>query len=469
MNVVPDWVSDAVFYQIFPDRFANGDPSNDPYNTAAWDALPDRKLFHGGDIRGIIQHFDYLLDLGINAIYLNPIFQSPSTHRYNTTDYLKIDPRLGDLQDFQTLLDLAHRNQVRIILDGVFNHCGRGFFAFNDLLENGRQSPYKNWFYIKKFPINAYSPGDAHNYEAWWKIKSLPKFNVTNAETRRYLLDVVRYWTAQGIDGWRLDVPSEISDGTFWQEFRSVVKGINPQAYLVGEIWELDRNWVGETRFDGLMHYPLRETLVRYVEGEKDGPAFIKRLAEINQLYPAQHTAAMYTLLGSHDIERILTVLDGDVKKMKLAYFLLFSLPGAPSVYYGDEVGLEGGKDPDCRRTFPWNPAQWNLDLHSWIKHCIKIRRSQTLLCRGAWEKADMVMSDASCAAFWRILGNQKILVLANNSPRTAIVRVKMSPGSASIWRALTEQMTCSVIENSLEVKLTPYQGVWLCPQEALY
>ncbi|MEW6651206.1 MAG: alpha-amylase family glycosyl hydrolase, partial [Chloroflexota bacterium] len=227
---IPDWVKDAVFYQIFPDRFANGDLTNDPPNVQPWGEIPDAFHFQGGDLAGIEQRLDYLQDLGINALYLNPIFLSPSTHRYNTVDYYCIDPKLGSRQDFRRLLRRAHRKGMRIILDGVFNHCGRGFFAFNDLLENGSNSPYQDWFHIKKFPLHAYGPGKSSRYEAWWGYKSLPKFNTHAPAVRRYILDVARHWIDEGIDGWRLDVPNEIDDDTFWAEFRYAVKKGNPQA-----------------------------------------------------------------------------------------------------------------------------------------------------------------------------------------------------------------------------------------------
>ncbi|MBE3039824.1 MAG: alpha-amylase, partial [Chloroflexi bacterium] len=173
----PYWVQDAIFYQIFPDRFANGDPTNDPPNLQKWGSAPTTWGFQGGDLRGIIQHFDYLLDLGITAIYLNPIFAATSTHRYNTSDYYQIDPKLGTLADFRALLDTAHRNDVRLVLDGVFNHVGRGFFAFVDVLENGENSPYKGWFHIKGFPLDAYDGSQPENYLGWWDHKALPKLN----------------------------------------------------------------------------------------------------------------------------------------------------------------------------------------------------------------------------------------------------------------------------------------------------
>ncbi len=171
----PYWLQDSIFYHIFPDRFANGDRENDPPNLHKWGSPPTSSGFQGGDLRGIIQHFDYLLDLGINAIYLNPIFAATSTHRYNTSDYFSIDPKLGTLKDFHALVEIAHRNDVRLVLDGVFNHCGRGFFAFVDVLENGESSSYKDWFHIKRFPLDAYAPGESQNYLAWWNYRSLPK------------------------------------------------------------------------------------------------------------------------------------------------------------------------------------------------------------------------------------------------------------------------------------------------------
>ncbi len=189
---VPGWVADAVFYQIFPDRFANGDASNDPRGVQPWGAPPTIWGFQGGDLRGVLEHLDYLSDLGINALLFNPIFQASSNHRYNTTDYFRIDPRLGTQDDFRALLDAVHQRGMRMVLDGVFNHCGRGFFAFYDLLENESHSPYVDWFHVKRFPLHAYGAGEAENYLAWWKFKSLPKFNTGNPKVREYLLSVAR-------------------------------------------------------------------------------------------------------------------------------------------------------------------------------------------------------------------------------------------------------------------------------------
>ena len=201
---------------------------------------------------------------------MNPVFAATSNHRYNTGDYYQIDPKLGTLADFRALIDAAHRNNIRIILDGVFNHCGRGFFAFVDVLENEANSAYKDWFSINHFPLDAYGNGDPPNYAAWWNHRSLPKLNTGNPAVRKYIFDVARYWIEQGADGWRLDVPNEIDDDAFWEEFRHVVKSANRDAYLVGEIWKVNPRWANDTHFDGLMNYPVRDALIPLLQGQEN-------------------------------------------------------------------------------------------------------------------------------------------------------------------------------------------------------
>ncbi|HEX7973410.1 MAG TPA: alpha-amylase family glycosyl hydrolase, partial [Anaerolineales bacterium] len=200
----PGWVQDAIFYQIFPDRFAKSRRVGKPNNLEAWEAPPTVFGFKGGDLLGVTEHLDYLQDLGINAIYFTPVFQSASSHRYHTHDYFQIDPILGGDRAFRELLDQAHRGGIRIVLDGVFNHASRGFFQFNHILENGPSSPYLDWFTVRGFPLNAYSGHP--NYEAWVGLPALPKLNTANPQVRQFIFDVARYWLGQGIDGWRLDV-----------------------------------------------------------------------------------------------------------------------------------------------------------------------------------------------------------------------------------------------------------------------
>ncbi len=410
---VPDWVQDAVFYQIFPDRFARS-PANDRPHLAAWGTPPTLNGFQGGDLRGVMEHFDYLLDLGINALYFNPIFQSSSTHRYNTDDYYRIDQRLGSRADFDALLDLAHRNGVRVVLDGVFNHCGRGFFAFHDLVENGDESIYRDWFHVRRFPLRAYEPGKARNYLGWWGYKSLPKFNTNDPQVRQYLLDVARYWVDAGIDGWRLDVPNEIDDDGFWADFRWTVKQANPQAYLLGEIWEIGPRWLGDGHFDGLMNYPLRKALLDLLAGHSTAQAFGEVVEGLLTVYPLEHVRAMYGLLGSHDTERILTLAGGSLPKVQLAMAFLFAYPGAPAVYYGDEIGLTGGRDPQCRAAFPWQGEAWNETLHSWVRQLIHLRRETPALRRGIYQRLACPVQRGYI--FLRSLDEETVLIALNAS-----------------------------------------------------
>jgi cyclomaltodextrinase / maltogenic alpha-amylase / neopullulanase len=461
---VPAWVKDAVFYQIFPDRFENGDDRNDPPNKVAWGKHPTPFTFFGGDLQGIIQRLGHLAELGINAIYLNPIFQSPSTHRYNTTDYFRIDRKLGTMEDWRALVEAAHRRGIRLILDGVFNHCGRGFFAFNDILENGEFSPYRDWFHIKHFPVDAYSLGDAHDYLGWWRHKSLPKLNTGNAEVRQFLLDVGLYWIEQGADGWRLDVPNEINDDDFWSEFRQRVKTANPEAYLVGEIWDVVPRWVGENHFDGLMNYPLRTAVLELLSGHIHANAFADRVEHILTVYPTAHIYAQLNSLGTHDTERIMTKLGGNVSKVKLAFTFLFAYPGAPSIYYGDEIGLEGHADPDCRRCFPWDTALWQQDLFDLLKRLSHLRRQHPALRRGDLRRVK-VSNSQNWYAFVRSFEGEQILVALNasGSKRTLTLPVQdigWQKGQACI--DLLGNSEYSVSEDGLEVTLEPYQGQWL-------
>lgn len=461
---VPYWVQDAIFYQIFPDRFANGDPNNDPPNVRPWDAPPTVRGFQGGDLRGIIDHLDYLLDLGVNALYLNPIFQASSTHRYNTTDYYRIDPRLGSLADFHSLLDAAHRNGMHVILDGVFNHCGRGFFAFNDLLENGEDSPYRDWYHVKHFPIDAYSENEAEDYIGWWNHKSLPKFNTGNPEVRSYLLGVARYWIEQGADGWRLDVPNEIDDDSFWAEFRQTVRSVNPDAYLMGEIWDVNPRWVGEGHFDGLMNYPLREALLAYLSGKMNALQFGERVDKLYKAYPRSNFYAMYVLLGSHDTERLATLLGGDVRKVMLAFLFQLAFPGAPAIYYGDEIGLEGGKDPENRHTFPWDESSWNTDLRASIQRLIGLRKRLTCLRRGNFVR--LGADDArGCFAFARSLGDQAVVVVLNPNPTRRTLRLKVGAlgyKDGHILRDLLGVEEWIVSGDRITLSLPAMSGVWL-------
>lgn len=379
----PAWVKDAIFYQIFPDRFCRSAKYKAVGKFVDWDTLPTRENMFGGNIAGIIDKLDYIASLGVNAIYLCPIFKSNSNHRYHTVDYFEIDPVLGTLKDFDKLVKRAHKLGLRVILDGVFNHCSRGFFQFNSLMELGKNSPYVDWFHVHGWPLHAYS--GKPNYDCWWGYPALPKFNTDNPDVRDYLFSVGEYWMKRGIDGWRLDVPNEIDDDSFWQEFRRRIKKINPDAYIVGEIWDEPSRWLRGDQFDGVMNYMLRKAVLAFLFDENpiDGAEFAKRLCSA---FPEGRFGVQMNLLGSHDTIRLASLPCSNLQRVKLALAILFFLPGAPCVYYGEEIGMEGRKDPDNRRSFPWNKLAEcrRKPIFDYVKKLIVLRRENPVLRDGS-------------------------------------------------------------------------------------
>jgi glycosidase len=370
------------------------------------------------------------------------------------------------MDDFLRLVKHAHHHNVRIILDGVFNHCGRGFFAFNDILENQEYSPYRDWFHVKHFPIDAYSWGGVTDYTGWWGMKSLPKFHSGNPKTRKYLMDVARYWIDQGIDGWRLDVPNEINDDKFWAELRQVVKRANPDAYLVGEIWTADTRWIGDEHFDGLMDYPVMDAVTGLlVSGSLDVPHFAEKVEGLLALYPHENAYAMYILLGSHDTERILTRMGNNLEKTKLAYLFQFAYPGVPALYYGDEIGLVGGKDPGCRGAFLWEEAHWNTNLRDFIKVLIRLRKEWVALRRGDFIPI-ISSANPSCYAFARMAPEGNVLVAMNPGSSEIDVSINVEKlnweDGKSLHGLLTPLDEIKVENRSINIHLPAFGGVWL-------
>lgn len=397
----PDWVKDAVFYQIFPDRFAQSDRVNKPVHLEPWDAPPTYHGFKGGDLLGIVEHLDYLEDLGVTAIYLNPVFQSAANHRYHTFDYYQVDPLLGGNDAFHELIDAAHERNMRVVIDGVFNHASRGFFQFNHILENGRASPYLDWFRVYGFPLHAYEEHRPPNYAAWWNLHALPEFNHDNHEVREFLWRIGEYWIEQGADGWRLDVPNEIGTPGFWEEFRRRVKTVDPDAYLVGEIWGDARMWLQGDRFDAVMNYLFTKACIGFFAGYHldhsqvtdvgyapvpvlNAQEFAKRVESLLDRYPREATLAQLNLLDSHDTARFISIAGGKRSPLMLATLFQMIYVGVPCVYYGNEVGMVGKKEPDSRRGFPWHRKQtWDTELLTWFKRCISLRRSNAVLRYG--------------------------------------------------------------------------------------
>lgn len=418
----PRWAQGAVVYQIFPERFANGDPENDPPKVEAWDLPPQRTSFKGGDLRGIIQRFPHLVELGVEVLYLTPIFASPSNHKYDTADYYRIDPHFGTEEDLRELISLCHEHGMKIVLDAVFNHCGSEFPAFQDVLKKGRRSPYAGWFNIGGFPVKT----DPPNYETFaHEIATMPKLMTHNPEVKRYLLDVAVYWVREfGIDGWRLDVANEI-DHQFWREFRQAVKAVNPEALIVGEVWHEASDWLRGDQFDCVMNYPLQQACFDFFARQAiRARSFANRLAKVQVNHTHGVNLAMFNLLGSHDTERFLTSCGGDAAKLALAAAFQLTYEGAPMIYYGDEVGMEGLNDPDCRRGMIWNEEEQNRELFSWYKELIALRRRHEALRRG---RTRTVLADSitNVFGFVRFEGREQILVLLNNSGQPQEVNLR--------------------------------------------
>ena len=449
----PAWVRDAVFYQIFPDRFAGSARVPKPGPLEPWADPPTMHGFKGGDLLGIVEHLDYLEDLGVTALYMTPVFQSASNHRYHAYDYLAVDPLLGGDAALRELLDAAHARGMRVVLDGVFNHTGRGFWPFHHVLENGAASPYRNWFHLDDAaldagrPLSAYPPPDADpsalGYLAWWGLPALPKLNIAEPAVREYLFGVAEHWLRFGIDGWRFDVPEEIKDESFWQELRRRCRAIRPDAYLVGEIWHVAPEWVRGDQFDALMDYPLTEAILGFAGGSHldmgvigdhhefagrvramDGPSFAGRLVDLLAAYEPETVAAQLNLLGSHDTPRARTVLGDDLEGLRLATLLQMTLPGAPSIYYGDEIGMAGGNDPDCRRAFPWEEGAWDHDLRAFVRELIALRSREPVLRA---DQVTIIAADGGAMAFERRLADARLLVAVNAGDAPARLELRLA------------------------------------------
>jgi len=443
----PDWVKRAVFYQIFPDRFARSPRTVHPRGTQfkPWGSPPEAQGFQGGDLLGIVDQLDYLQALGITALYLNPIFSSASNHRYHTYDYLQVDPLLGGNAALRELLDQAHARDMRIVLDGVFNHASRGFWAFHHILETGGNSPYLDWFVVEDWPLRPYDNPDnlPVNYAAWWSNPALPKFNINNPGVRDYLLGVAKYWIDFGIDGWRLDVPEEIDDEAFWQDFRQVVKQSNPDAYIVGEIWNVAQDWLRGDRFDAVMNYIFSRAALGFFGAEtlrvdyKPGgfpltpltaDTFGLTIDQMLGLYEWPITQAQMNLIDSHDTARTLWMVGGDESALRLCILFQMTMPGAPCLYYGDEIGLTGGQDPGSRGAFPWDaPEQQNKPLFDFCRRAIAMRHRYPALSLGGFKA---LYADRNLYAFRRDLDGQTAIVVFNVGKQAAVLDIELGEAS---------------------------------------
>ena len=481
----PDWVRDAVFYQIFPDRFARSLSLPKPSFLDAWGARPTYHGYQGGDLLGVAEHLDYLVELGVNAIYFTPIFQSASNHRYHTHDYEKVDPMLGGNEALRRLIDEAHAREIRVVLDGVFNHASRGFFQFHDILENGQQSAYLDWFSVHSFPLYAYDSDQAPGYQAWWNLPALPKFNVQNPAVREYLWGIATKWVEFGIDGWRLDVANEIDDDSFWREFRQRVHQINPETYIVGEVWGEAKHWLKGDMWDAVMNYLFTRSCIAFFIGESvnmgelsktsfrqldpvGAPAFREAIESLNQLYHPNINAAQLNLLDSHDMPRFLTLANGDISALRLATLFQMTYTGAPSIYYGDEIGMLGAHDPDNRRAFPWGEEHnWDRSLLHDFQRFIALRRDRPALRRGSFQ---FLHTENDVSVHARQLGSEVIITAINTSQSSRRIDIPVNDlvsDATRLEEVWTQDQSVSVEQGSLRsIELPPRSGrVFATPQ----
>ena len=412
---VPEWALDAVVYNIFPDSFASSRRSITGCGTEkrVSGALSRSRL--GGTIRGICENLDYISGLGANCIYLNPIFAAGQYHKYDTIDYLHIDPCLGTDADFRQLVEECHARGMRVILDGVFNHCGAQFFAFRDVLEKQRESRYADWFYRLQFPVTYPEAGERPNYECFCYERLMPKLDTSNDEVRDYLCGVGEYWLREfDADGWRLDVADEPNDG-FWREFRRRCKAVKSDALLIGEVWGGARHWLAGDMLDSTMNYDFRSHCRHFfAEGSIDARTFAGRCADMLMRYKRQITAAQLNLLDSHDTSRFLDICGGEKRRLALAVVFMCCFPGMPCVFYGDELGVMGTIELDFRRAMPWDAG--DESLRELYREAIALRRRHPALRRGdlRFLRAE---AGAQLLVFERSCPGESLTITINASP----------------------------------------------------
>ncbi|MFO7889106.1 MAG: alpha amylase N-terminal ig-like domain-containing protein [bacterium] len=518
----PDWVKHGIFYQIFPDRFRNGDTFNDPdfsetyykgkqtlppegktnkpyFHMEEWndiagltespyrtDGKPDYYSFYGGDIKGVMEKLNYLKELGITILYFNPLNKAKSNHKYDPVDYMTIDPHFADEELFKQFVNKAHKKGIRIIVDKAFNHTGDEHFAFVDTKKKGEKSPYWLWYEWHKWPLPSRgAPTPCDYYDCWWGFPLHPNLNfdlsrlnkdenmirdISKAEPNwdvvNYLLNVAHYWIEDlNIDGFRLDVPNEVPFW-FWKKFRETALSIDPDSYLIGEIWGNALPWLGEYGFHATMNYKyFRDPVLDFFARQNiDALSFDEALAPGRVIYPGEAVLAMMNLIDSHDTVRFLTQAENDIRRLKLAALFQMTYVGVPQVYYGDEVALQGGKDPDNRRPFPWN---WEYkserrEVHDFYQKLMNIRHKYNSLRTGSYKT---LYAKNQQLVFSRIRGNQKMIIVINNSKLESEIKlskkIRQKLGKY-VWMNLMNNQNYDFRESSPAFTLEPYQGLIL-------
>ena len=454
---IPDWVYGSVMYQVFPERFANGRSEINPENTVEWGSVPTRLDFQGGDLYGVIDKLDYIESLGVNILYLNPIFLSGSTHKYDSWDHFKVDPTLGGDDGLRDLISNCHDRNIKVILDCSLNHVHPRHFAFQDIVKNGENSEYKNWFTIFDYPVrlihrphlyaNTYKVGWDGNeeeykrylektfdetkvpvevrdddgpivepsYKAWWGVPDMPKVNFESKEARQWALDVTKHWIENfDIDGWRMDVAKEL-DFSFWKEFRDIAHKANKETLLISEIFGDTSQWLQGDRFDGTMNYSFREAMTDYFATKRiNNKEFADSLANLYSMYSFEALSSCQNLLSSHDVKRFLNRCGNEEDGILGAIFLQATFPGIAGIYYGDEIGLGGADDPFNREPFPWHSEEsWNSTILDYTKKLMNIKKSSSIFKYGRFELLD---DNEQFVAFRRILKDESMLCIINRS-----------------------------------------------------
>lgn len=443
----PEWTKNMVMYHIFPDSFADGKRSvsaaGKKYEVAPGIFSESR---NGGTLRGIIENLDYIRELQVNCLYLNPIFLGASYHKYDTIDYRETDPCFGTKEDLKELVDKCHESGIYVILDGVFNHCGSGFFAFRDVLKKGEASPYCDWFYKLRFPIEYKNPP---NYEAFAYVREMPKLNTGNKEVEQYFCEIGRYWIREaGIDGWRLDVANEINHD-FWRAFARAVREEKPGAFLIGEIWEDSTVWLQGDQFDSTMNYSFSYICREYFAERKITVSqFDEKISRMNLRYPETVSKAQMNFLDTHDVPRFLSYCKGDLRRLKLAVFYMMTAVGIPSVFYGDECGIEGMSEAEYRRVMPWQRK--SDDLTAFYRRWITVRRENTALCQGTYRTLAAI-DEEDIYVFERKYQKEQVLVVINAGEEERQIDLRAyleNEDSGDVWVNLEskEAITNSVI-----------------------
>ncbi len=580
---VPAWAKKAIWYQIFPERFANGDTANDPkpedmeggwpyfipegwhispwgsdwYKMQPWEKANGHDFYwnaglrrYGGDLQGVLNRLDYLQKLGVTAIYFNPLFESPSLHKYDASMYRHIDNNFGpdpnkdeniwskEIPDdpltwqwttadklFLKLIEECHKRGMKIIIDGVFNHVGTQFWAFKDVVKNQQKSKYKDWFVIEKWDDPS-TPQNEFEYHGWMGVKDLPEFredeNGIVHGPRELINEIVKRWMdpdrdgnpSDGIDGWRLDVAEQVNHN-FWKEFRKLVKGINPEAYITGEIWWKDWQhnimmnaapWLQGDEFDAVMNYRFTRAVKKFVSDQKtqiSPQGFIDSIKTLMTQYNTENFYVLMNLMGSHDTERLGTMLmnpdiwydhlgnlnqnpkinvrkpdETAIKKQMLIAGIQFTMPGAPHIYYGDEVGMWGGDDPDDRKPMVWydstydpevtlpsgkqRPAdevKFNQELFDWYKKLISLRKENECLSLGDI-KFYIIDNNKSIVGYSRSYNGKSAYIIINNNPEENTIKLKAG-GFLPVENSLHDQITekeFNANNEKFSFTLKPYQ-----------